>query len=64
VISPVFTEGGSPLQIGLVDQDEDAPHGGIAKLFNEIKKYAVSRSGEVDTSWHGSVLLRDIVDAV
>ena len=24
--------------------DEDAPHGGIAKLFKEIKKYAVSRS--------------------
>jgi hypothetical protein len=23
---------------------------GIAKLFNDIKKYAVSRSGEVDTS--------------
>src|SRR5256714_10689379 len=41
-------------------QDEDAPHGGIAKLFNDIKKYAVSRSGEVDTSWAGSVLLRDI----
>jgi dihydrofolate reductase len=42
--------------------DEDAPHGGIAKLFNGIKKYAVSRSGEVDTSWQGSVLLRDIAD--
>jgi len=42
--------------------DENAPHGGIAKLFNEIKKYAVSRSGEVDTSWQGSVLLRDIAD--
>ena len=42
--------------------DEDAPHGGIAKLFNNIKKYAVSRSGEVDTSWAGSVLLRDIAD--
>ena len=40
----------------------DQGHGGIAKLFNEIKKYAVSRSGEVDTSWAGSVLLRDIVD--
>ena len=40
--------------------DEDAPHGGIAKLFNDIKKYAVSRSGEVETSWAGSVLLRDI----
>jgi dihydrofolate reductase len=42
--------------------DENAPHGNIAKLFNEIKKYAVSRSGEVDTSWQGSVLLRDIAD--
>ena len=41
---------------------ENAPHGGIAKLFNEIKKYAVSRSGKVDTSWQGSVLLRDISD--
>ena len=35
--------------------DEDAPHGGIAKLFKEIKKYAVSRAGGVDTSWQGSV---------
>src|SRR3954471_2643661 len=41
---------------------ENAPHGDIAKLFNEIKKYAVSRSGEVDTSWQGSVRLRDIAD--
>lgn len=40
--------------------DETAPDGGIAKLFNQIKKYAVSRSGDVDTSWHGSVLLSDI----
>jgi dihydrofolate reductase len=43
-------------------QDEDAPHGRIAKLFKNIRKYAVSRSGEVDTSWQGSVLLRDIAD--
>jgi dihydrofolate reductase len=42
--------------------DEDAPHGGIVRLFNDVKKYAVSRSGEVDTSWAGSVLLRDIAD--
>ena len=42
--------------------DEDAPHGGIAELFNDSKKYAVSSSGEVDTSWAGSVLLRDIAD--
>jgi dihydrofolate reductase len=41
---------------------EAAPEGGIAKLFNNIKKYAVSRSGDVDTNWQGSVLLRDIAD--
>ncbi len=42
--------------------DEDGSDGGIAKLFNAIKKYVVSRSGDVDTSWAGSVLLRDIAD--
>jgi dihydrofolate reductase len=42
--------------------DEDAPDGGIARLFNGIKKYVVSRSGEVDTSWAGSVLLREVAD--
>src|SRR5688572_14004287 len=42
--------------------DEDAPHGDIATLFKDIKKYVVSRSGNVDTSWQGSVLLRDIAD--
>jgi dihydrofolate reductase len=42
--------------------DETASAGGIAKLFNGIKKYVVSRSGEVDTGWAGSVLLRDIAD--
>ena len=42
--------------------DETAPAGGIAKLFKDIKKYLVSRSGEVDTNWAGSVLLRDIAD--
>src|SRR3954470_9815412 len=40
--------------------DEDAEAGDIAKLFKDIKKYVVSRSGEVDTRWTGSVLLRDI----
>src|SRR5262245_56179194 len=39
---------------------DDAPNDAIARLFREIKKYAVSRSGDVDTSWRGSVLLRDI----
>jgi len=42
--------------------DESGEDGGIAKRFNEINKYVVSRSGEVDTSWTGSVLLRDIAD--
>jgi dihydrofolate reductase len=41
---------------------DDAPSGGIPKVFNAIKKYVVSRSGEVDTTWNGSVLLRDITD--
>ena len=41
-------------------QDQDAPHAGIARLFDDIRKYVVSRSGEVDTGWAGSVLLRDI----
>src|SRR6266436_8305752 len=42
--------------------DQGGSDGGIAKLFNEIKKYEVSRLGAVDTSWQGSVLLRDIAD--
>jgi dihydrofolate reductase len=29
-------------------------------VFRDIKKYVVSRSGDVDTGWQGSVLLRDI----
>ena len=40
--------------------DESSPDGSIARLFNAIRKYVVSRSGEVDTSWQGSVLLRDL----
>jgi dihydrofolate reductase len=42
--------------------DEGAPDGGIATLFNKVKKYVVSRTGKVDTSWQGTVLLRDIAD--
>jgi dihydrofolate reductase len=42
--------------------DENGPSGGIAKLFNDIRKYVVSRSGDVDTSWTGSTRLRDIED--
>src|ERR1700716_3158556 len=40
--------------------EENAPHGGIAKLVKDIKKYDISPSAEVNTSWQGSVLLRDI----
>jgi dihydrofolate reductase len=44
--------------------DETDPEAGaIAKRFNEATKYAVSRSGDVDLGWKGSVLLSDI-DAV
>jgi dihydrofolate reductase len=42
--------------------DEDAPDGGIAKRFNAVNKYVVSASGEVDTGWKGSVLLRDLAE--
>ncbi len=42
--------------------NETAPVGRIATLFKRIKKYLVSRSGDVDTSWQDSVLLRDIAD--
>jgi dihydrofolate reductase len=42
--------------------DQGDAHGGIAKLFKEIRKYVVSRSGEVDTTWQGSMLLRDIAE--
>jgi dihydrofolate reductase len=42
--------------------DESAEAGSIATLFNRVKKYVVSRSGELDMGWGGSVLLRDIDD--
>jgi dihydrofolate reductase len=42
--------------------DEGGSDSGIARLFNEINKYVVSRSGEVDTSWADSELLRDIAE--
>ena len=42
--------------------DEDDANGGIARLFNRIGKYVVSSSGDVDTSWNGSILLRNIAD--
>lgn len=40
--------------------DESAEAGRIATAFNRIKKYVVSRSGDVDTGWVGSILLRDV----
>ena len=43
-------------------QDDDAPHGDIARQFRHVRKYVVSRSGEVDTSWEGSVLLRELAE--
>src|ERR1044071_1255620 len=43
---PYYKENGGPENIG--------------KLFDEIRKYVVSSSGEVDTAWQNSVLLRDI----
>ena len=42
--------------------DESSEHGWIATLFRKIRKYVVSRSGDVDTSWENSVLLRDIAE--
>ena len=42
--------------------EEKKPHGGIAERFNKIRKYVVSRSGDVDTNWKETVLLRDIAD--
>jgi dihydrofolate reductase len=41
---------------------ESSSHGHIAQLFNGIKKYVVSRTGDVDTGWQGSILLRDIAE--
>src|ERR1043165_6160484 len=43
-------------------QDYGAPHGGIARQFDEVRKYVVSRSGEVETGWARTVLLRDIAE--
>ena len=42
--------------------DESAPAADIATMFRNVKKYVVSRSGDVDTSWAGTVLLRDVAD--
>jgi dihydrofolate reductase len=41
---------------------KDGEDGAIAKQFDAITKYVVSRSGEVDTGWERSVLVRDIAE--
>lgn len=38
---------------------EDGPDSEIAKQFNRINKYVATRSGDVDTSWNNTVVLRD-----
>ena len=42
--------------------DTNADDGNIARMFNEVRKYVLSRSGEVDMGWARSALLRDIAD--
>lgn len=42
--------------------DLSAPNGDIARRFNEVNKYVVSGSGEVDQGWSGTTLLRSIAD--
>jgi dihydrofolate reductase len=44
-------------------QEPSAPHGHIKTLFDRIKKYPVTKRGELDTSWEGTEVLRDL-DAV
>lgn len=41
---------------------QKASHGGITETFNRAKKYVVSRSGRLDTSWNGCVRLRSLTD--
>lgn len=38
---------------------EGGPDDGIAIQFNKINKYVATRSGDVDTSWKGTIVLRD-----
>lgn len=39
---------------------ESTEHGGIAERLNSARKYCVSKSGEVDTSWKSTSLVRSI----
>lgn len=43
---------------------EGGPDDSIARLFNKITKYVATRSGDVDTSWKDSVVLRDAATEV
>ncbi len=43
---------------------EGGPDDVIAKQFNRITKYVATRSGDVDTSWSKTVVLRDAVKEV
>ena len=42
--------------------DQSADDGGIATEFDRVTKYVVSGSGDVDTSWQSSALLRSLDD--
>lgn len=43
---------------------ETGPDAEIAKQFNSIRKYVVTRSGDVDTNWNNTVVLRDAAKEV
>ena len=43
-------------------QDESGEYGDIARAFNKVRKYTLSRSGEVEKGWANTVLLRDIAE--
>ncbi len=43
---------------------EDAGDREISDQFNKVTKYVATRCGEVDTSWQGSVVLRDAAKGV
>jgi dihydrofolate reductase len=38
---------------------EGGPDDSIARAFNRVTKYVATRSGAVDTSWKGTVVLKD-----
>src|SRR5687768_3641724 len=43
-------------------QDEKGEYGDIARAFNKVRKYTLSRSGELDAGWANTVLLRDMAE--